>query len=133
MVKKTPMKKKRIKFNILFRGPEYPVIVISSEDELSSAYNIDQLATQCIFSEPPANETYVKIIDSTGEEFWYEPKLFVLSPGFLRKIWTKKQIIELFNNSLNAKEDNLSYPLKSISNKKLSRIITDICEILYYE
>jgi hypothetical protein len=46
------------------------------------------------------------------------------------KKWTKKQIIELYNNSPNAKENKNSYPIKSLSNKRLSSIISDICELL---
>ena len=123
------MSEDQIRFNILFRRPKYPVIVISS-DELNSAYNIDQLAAHCILSEPFDNEIFVKVIDSTGEEFWYSPEHFTLSPGMAFKRWTKKRIIELYNNSPNAKDNNNSYPIQSLSNKRLSRIISDICELL---
>lgn len=123
------MSEDQIRFNILFRKPKYPVIVISSDD-LNSAYDIDQLAAHCILSEPFDNEIFVKVIDSTGEEFWYSPEHFTLSPGMAFKRWTKKRIIELYNNSPNAKENNNSYPIQSLSNKRLSRIISDICELL---
>jgi len=123
------MSEDQIRFNILFRRPKYPVIVISS-DELNSAYDIDQLAAHCILSEPFDNEIFVKVIDSTGEEFWYSPEHFTLSPGMAFKRWTKKRIIELYNKSPNAKENKNSYPIQSLSNKKLSRIISDICELL---
>jgi hypothetical protein len=43
---------------------------------------------------------------------------------------TNEQIIELYNSSVNANETNIKYPLKSLSNKKLSRIIGEICELL---
>ena len=119
------MSEDQIRFNILFRKPKYPVIVISSDD-LNSAYDIDQLAAHCILSEPFDNEIFVKVIDSTGEEFWYSPEHFTLSPGMAFKRWTKKRIIELYNNSPNAKENNNSYPIQSLSNKRLSRIIPDI-------
>jgi hypothetical protein len=123
------MSEDQIRFNILFRRPKYPVIVISS-DELSSAYDIDQLAAHCFFSEPLDNEIFVKVIDSTGEEFWYSPEHVTLSPGMAFKRWTKKRIIELYNNSPKTKENNSSYPIKSLSSKKLSRIISDICDLL---
>lgn len=123
------MSEDQIRFNILFRRPKYPVIVISS-DELNSAYDIDQLAAHCLLSESFDNELFVKVIDSTGEEFWYSPEHFALSPGMAFKKWTKKRIIELYNNSPNAKDNKNSYPIKSLSNKKLSRIISDICELL---
>jgi hypothetical protein len=119
----------QIRFNILFRRPKYPVIIISS-DGLNSAYDIDQLAAHCILSEPFDNEFFVEIIDSTGEEFWYSPEHFTLSPGMAIKRWTKKRVIELYNNSPNATYNKNSYPIKSLSNKRLSRIISDICELL---
>ncbi len=105
------------------------MIVISS-DELSSAYDLDQLAPCCFFSEPFDNEIFVKVIDSTGEEFWYSPEHVTLSPGMAAKRWTKKRIIELYNNSPNVEDNKSSYPLKSLSSKRLSRIISDICELL---
>jgi hypothetical protein len=51
-------------------------------------------------------------------------------PGILNRKWTKKQIIELYNNSAEAEESNIKYPMKSISNKKVSRIVGEICELL---
>ena len=125
------MGKEQINFRILFRSPKYPVIIISSDD-LSSASNIEKLGTLCVLSEPSEDDDNVRVIDSTGEEFWYLPEHFVLSPGFFPKKWTKKQVIDLFNSSVNAKEKNIQYPLKSLSNTRLSKIIVDICEILSY-
>ena len=123
------MGKEHIHFKIIFRSPEYPVIIISADD-LSSASNIEQLGKLCVLSEPSEDDDKVRVIDSTGEEFWYLPEHFALSPGFFPKKWTKKQIVDLFNRSVNAKEKNIQYPLKSLSNKRLSKIIVDICEIL---
>ena len=75
-------------------------------------------------------ETIIQAIDSTGVEFWYTPQQQVISPGFVSKKWTKKKIIELFNESSNAKKAKLEYPLKSLSSKRLAKIITNICEAL---
>jgi len=119
----------QIEFNVLFRNPEYPVIVIS-EDKLTVATNIKELAESCIASKIPEGETVIKAIDSSAEEFWYSPDNFAIAPGFAFKKWTKKQIVELYNNSSNAKKSDKKYSLKSLSNKKLSRIIGDVCELL---
>lgn len=123
------MAKEQIEFNVLFRNPVYPVIVISY-DILRVANNIKELAEICVASKIPEGETVIKAIDSSAEEFWYSPDNFAIAPGFAFKRWTKKQIIELYNSSLNAKKSKEKYPLKSISNKKLSRIIGDICNLL---
>jgi hypothetical protein len=123
------MSKEQINFKVLFRSPKYPAIVIS-EDGLFSAYNIKQLGTLCVLSETFDEDYEIKVIDSSGQEFIYFQEHTSLMPGILNKNWTKKQIIELYNNSVNANETNIKYPLKSLSNKKLSRIIGEICELL---
>lgn len=86
------MAKEQIEFNVLFRNPVYPVIVIS-EDRLTVATNIKELAESCIASKIPEGETVIKAIDSSAEEFWYSPDNFAIAPGFAFKKWTKKQII----------------------------------------
>ena len=105
------------------------MIVISS-DYLEAAYDIDRLGSHCMLSEAFDNDSFVKVVDSTGDEFWYSPEHFCLSPGMAFKKWTKKRIIDLYNNSSNVEENNKSYSVKSFSNKRLSRIISDICELL---
>ena len=119
----------QIEFNIIMRKPEYPVIVISAE-RLYSAFNINQLARSCISSTPIEGKSIIQVIDSTGEEFWYSPEQYVLSPGFSFKKWTKKQLIEMFNNSSNAKSQIQEYSAKSLSSKRLEKIVGDICELL---
>ena len=122
------MSKEQINFRILFRSPKYPVIVID-EDGLWSALNIEELGTICVISNPVDSDK-LKVIDTNGEEFWYMPEHYALAPGFNFRKWTKKQIIELFNNSDTAKEEKIQYPLKGLTNKKLSKIVNDICDLL---
>ena len=118
-----------INFNIFMRKPKYPVIIISKE-KLYSAFDIEQLAKNCVSSLPVDDRSIVQVIDSSGEEFWYSPEQYVLSPGFAFKKWTKKQLIEMFNNSSNANISNHEYSTKSLSGKRLEKIINDICELL---
>ena len=115
-------------FKILFRGPVYPAIIISDKRMLYTAFDIEDLAIGCMSSNPIEGCSTISVIDSTGEEFWYAPEHNALSFGFSSQKWTKKKIIELFNNSSNAQEAKLEYPLKSLSSKRLAKIITDICE-----
>ena len=123
------MTNEQINFRILLRPPKYPVIVIA-DDGLYSAYNIKQLGTLCVISERLDDDDELKVVDSSGAEFIYFSEHTALMPGILNKRWTKKQVIELYNSSVNANETNIKYPLKSLSNKKLSRIIGEICELL---
>ena len=105
-----------IEFKLLIRIPKYPVIIISA-DKLYSAFNIKQLAQSCIASIPVETEKTIKIIDSSGEEFWYSPEYYTLTPGFLFKKWTKNKIIETYNNSSNITESEQKYSTKSLSKK----------------
>ena len=123
------MANEQINFKILLRPPKYPVIVIA-DDGLYSAYSIKQLGTLCVISEPLDDDDELKIVDSSGSEFIYFPEHTALMPGILNKRWTKKQLIELYNSSVNAEENDITYSQKSISNKKLSQIIGEICELL---
>jgi hypothetical protein len=123
------MSKEQINFKVLLRSPKYPAIVIS-EDGIFSAYNIKQLGTLCVLSETFDEDDKIKVVDSSGQEFIYFQEHTALMPGILNIKWTKKQIIALYNNSANANDTNIKYSLKSLSNKKLSRIIGEICELL---
>jgi len=119
----------QIEFHIILRKPKYPVIIISAE-KLYSAFNIKQLAKCCISSVPIKGKTIIQAIDSTGEEFGYSPGKYVLSPGFSFKRWTKKQLIETFNCSSNAQNSLQEYSTKSLSAKRLEKIVRDICELI---
>lgn len=118
-----------IEFKILLRKPKYPLIIISSDD-LYPAFNMQELAQNCMISTMPENQTYITAIDTSGEEFWYSPQNYVITPGFLRKKWTKKQIVALYNENLNENQKEHQYSTKSLSAKRLDKIVTDICTLL---
>ena len=118
-----------INFQILIRKPKYPVILISSNN-LFSAFDIQELALKCVKSTLSNDETYIKAIDSSGDEFWYTPEKYVLAPGFFCKKWTKKQIVELYNKSLNENQKEHQYSTKSFSAKRIHKIVFDICKLL---
>ena len=115
-------------FNILFRRPIYPLIIIAQDGILMSAFNINELAACCLAAITSKEGDIIKAIDSTGEEFWYSPENCTIAPGFAFKKWTKRKIIDLYNSSL-VMEDT-TYPDKSLSNKRLDAIISDICKLL---
>jgi hypothetical protein len=117
------------KSKIAFRGPILPVIIISN-DRLYAGYNLKSLNKYLGLSIPTEGEDFVKMIDSDAEEFWFIPEHMIMTPGITIHGWTKKQIINLFNNSTNSEELGIKYPLKSLSNKRLSSIIKEICELI---
>ena len=123
------MKDEQEYFRVLLRGPKYPAIVIDADDILP-VYNLKELGTACYFSIPAKGSAIVSVVDVTGEEFMYMPDKTALMPGISRKKWTKKRIIDLFNNCETAKEGNMRYPSKSLSNKRLDVIISEICDLL---
>jgi len=118
-----------IDFRIILRKPIYPVIIISA-DQLYSAFNIKQLAKGCVNAIPIEDKEIVKVIDSTGEEFWYSMGNYALSPGFSSRKWTKKHVIEMYNKRSNIIDTNFQFPLKSLSSKRLDSIIGELCERL---
>ena len=118
-----------IEIRVVFRGPKYPTIVIS-RDRLYSATHPKDLVLHLISSHPLESEHRIKIIDNTGEEFWYQPDDQILLPGFPYTKWTKRRIIDLYNESRNSEESGISYSTKSLSSKRLSSIIADICELI---
>jgi hypothetical protein len=123
---------KEVEFLIMFRRPKYPVLIVSSGNTYSG-FNLKQLAEICVSIPPDGDNHKTQVIDSTGSEFWYMPEKFILSPGFVFKKWSKKQLIETFNNSLNIRESQQEYSMKSLSSKKLERIIGDLCRLLNTE
>ena len=118
-----------IDFHILIRKPKYPLIIISSRS-LYPAFDIQELAQNCVKSTPSDGETLIKAIDSSGEEFWYTPGKYVIAPGFSFKKWTKKQIVELYNKRLTGNQEEHQYSTKSLSAKRLEKIVADICILL---
>jgi hypothetical protein len=93
---------KEVEFRIMFRRPEYPVLIVSA-DKLYSAFNLKQLAEICVSLAQFGTENKLQVVDSNGSEFWYLAEEYILSPGFVTKKWTKKKLIETFNNSSNAR------------------------------
>jgi hypothetical protein len=118
-----------IVFSILLRRPSFPVIVVSAE-RLYSAFAARQLAGNCACSMPIGDKEVVPVVDSTGEEFWYYPDRCCLIPAFFAKRWTKKRLIVAFNGSTNAECLEQEYSMKSLSNKRLDKVVRDICVLL---
>lgn len=117
-----------IDFHILIRKPKYPLII--SSNTIYTALESQELAQNCVMSTLSDGETLIKAIDSSGEEFWYTPEKYVIAPGFFCKKWTKKKIVELYNENLDENQKEHQYSTKSLSSKRLDKIIFDICNLL---
>ena len=117
-----------LELKVIFRSPKYPVIIIS-RDRLFTGGNHKSIAKALSLASPLDDKKVIQMIDSTGEEFCFHLDLEVLSPGFRFSRWTKKEIIALYN-SYQSKHSDQTYPLKSLSNKRLANIVTEICHLI---
>jgi hypothetical protein len=111
-------------FGVLFRRPIFPVVGFA-DDRLISALDLKMLALILVRLGSSSGEDIVKLVDSTGVEFWYSCEQRVLSPGFMGKRWTKRQIIDLYNSHI---ESDRRYSVHSLSNKRLSEIVAEISD-----
>jgi hypothetical protein len=77
-------------------------------------------------------EIHYPAIDATGEGWglYVFAKVTVLSPMVMKKRWTKREVIQRYNSRQNRGEDDSPYPEKSLSSKRLDRIIREIAELL---
>ncbi len=118
------------KIRIALRAPKLPTIIIS-KDRLFVGITRKGLEKFLKISTPPNGEKEITLIDSEVEEFWYMPEEMILTPGItIYNKWTKKNIINLFNQSSNAKELGIEYPQKSLQNKKVALIIKEISALI---
>ena len=113
-------------FGVLFRKPVFPVIGLGG-DVLFSAPGLKTLAPILVGLAPSAGEDIIKLVHSTGEEFWYSPEQRVLSPGFMGRRWAKRQILDLYNSHIGT---DRGYSVRSLSNKRLSVIVAEISALI---
>jgi hypothetical protein len=120
----------QIMFRILLRSPIYPVIVISA-DRLRTAHNLNTLAVACLRSTPPEGKEHVTIIDTSARGFEYDLETVSVMPSFfMMKPLSKKRLVDLYNQSANARESGEYYSERSLNNKPLARVIADLCHLI---
>lgn len=121
-----------MKISILLRSPTLPILI--SRDDQLFAVNMPEEFEKTIkrklhFS---PEQTDYDVVDVTGEGFKLQliDDTVVLSPLTLKKDWTKKEIIKLFNESTIANRFNVAYPIRSLSSKLFKRILSEIAIII---
>jgi hypothetical protein len=112
----------------LFRKPKFPVI-FDIDGELIVATSMNDFDKKIKNFKLKEKHLYAAI-DSTVEGWSLSSDPLVISPLTLKKKWTKKELINLYNQSQNCKCNNNPYSESSLSNKKLSVIFKEIAEIL---
>ena len=101
-------------FGVLFHRPTFPVVGFAG-DSLFSALDLKTFASILGRLGSSSDEDNVKLVDSTGVEFWYSCEQRVLSSRFMGKPWTKRQIIDLYNSHI---ESDRRCSAHSLSNKR---------------
>ena len=115
----------------MFRMPVFPVIT-SIDGHVIGAVTPDGLGIELSKTQFVHEEIY-DLVDAVGEgwSLLVNQSIVFLSPINMRNRWTKREIIKLFNERKNTElAEGIQYSEKSLSAKRLDRIISDIAELL---
>ena len=113
--------------DFLFRKPKFPVIAVI-DDWLVTAPS--EVLFQRRVAEIRLNPaTKYSIVDSTGEDWEFFPDKMYVVPSLRRK-WSKKKIIQTYNQSRNCAQTGITYSEKSLSSKRFETVFTDIVELI---
>jgi hypothetical protein len=112
----------------LFRVPAFPA-VLSIDGVFIGVRTPGELSIELGKLDRDQDTSY-DLVDCTGEGWrLYVPKM-VISPLTVKKRWTKREIIKLFNERKNVElGEGKKYSEKSLSAKRLDKIILDLVEI----
>jgi hypothetical protein len=110
------------------RVPKFPIIVRSSSGLLAA--NNRRNAQRLLKPEFFLPGTIYDVIDATGEGFSLHAEFMTISPLAVKKRWTKKEIVELYNAESGNADGRKPYPTKSLSNKPLDRVIWEIAYLV---
>jgi hypothetical protein len=117
-----------MKIRYLFRKPTFPII-INIEGFFIGAKTLKELSNKLTNIQFDSDKSY-DLVDITGEGWSLSTPKMVISPLTFKKKWTKRQIIKLFNERKNIElAEGKKYSEKSLSAKRLDKIIFDIVEI----
>jgi hypothetical protein len=119
-----------IELAYMFRKPSLPILV-NVDGYLVAAQSSETLLKKLAALNLPAG-AHFDALDGTGEGFGvhvYEDYIAV-SPLTLKKSWKKLELIRLYNGRKNRPPDEQPYSEKSLSSKRLDKILTDIIRLV---
>lgn len=111
----------------LFRLPKFPIICVIG-DWLVTA------PSEVVFERRIANITLTpnasySIVDSTGEDWeFYSGQMYIVP--MMRRKWSKKKIIQTYNQSRNCAQTGITYSEKSLSSKRFEVVYMDIVALI---
>ena len=112
----------------VFRRPQFPIICDVDRHLVAGASRRVFQRRIARLQLPP--NRLLPIVDATGEGWALHTDLRAVSPLTLKKRWTKMDVIQMFNNSVNAARSGSTYPARSLASKPLKRVIGDIVELV---
>ena len=112
----------------LFREPEFPV-VCDAPAGLVGATSLRDFAAQVDPLGLPPGEN-LPLVDASAEGWVFNTQHCVLSPLTLKKRWTKKEVIAMFNGSDAARKLGGKYSERSLSAKRFDRILGEIVSLI---
>jgi hypothetical protein len=110
-----------------FRKPKFPIIGLIDEWLVTAP-------SEALFQRRAARirlkpDTKYSIVDSSGEDWELYPGGMYVVPS-LRRTWSKKKIIQTYNQSRNCAQTGITYSEKSLSSKRFETVFTDIVELI---
>jgi hypothetical protein len=108
----------------LFSPPTFPLIC-DVQGTLIGAESPEEVAEQVAGMQLPPHEQ-LPLVDATGRGWVFVTDHNVVSPLTVKSRWTKKEIVAMFNNSDTARRSGESYPTRSLSARRLDRIVREI-------
>ena len=111
----------------LIREPKFPVIceagvLIGATSLHDFSSQVDQLIL------PP--DRNLPLVDVSSEGWVFNTKYRAVSPLTLKKHWTKKEVIAMYNGSDVARKLGGQYSERSLSAKRFDKILSDIVSLI---
>jgi len=112
----------------LFREPKFP-LVCDADGFLVAATSLRDFSAQvAVLDLPP--DANLPVVDASAEGWVFNTQYQLLSPLTLKKRWTKKEVIALFNGSSAARKLGGKYSERSLSAKRFDRILSEIVKLI---
>jgi hypothetical protein len=103
-----------------FRRPKLPVLIIN-EDEIFVARS-DKIFSDIIDKHDFSRHDYYNLLDCRNEGWAFYQNYNTISPLVVKKHWTKKELIQLYNNSKTIRDKGLEQLEEKILYKTFKQI-----------